>query len=50
MGEMENAFKILDRKPKEKRPLVRSRCGWEDNFRIDLKGLGWKGVDWIHLA
>jgi len=22
----------------------------EDNIRIDLREIGWEGVDWIHLA
>jgi hypothetical protein len=21
----------------------------EDNIKMDLMGIGWKGVDWIHL-
>jgi hypothetical protein len=24
--------------------------GWEDNIRMDLRELGWEGVDWIHLV
>jgi hypothetical protein len=23
---------------------------WVDNIRVDLKEIGWKGVNWIHLA
>jgi len=23
---------------------------WEDNNRIDVKEVGWEGVDWTHLA
>jgi len=23
---------------------------WEDNIRMDLRDIGWKGVEWIHLA
>jgi hypothetical protein len=23
---------------------------WEDNIKIDLKGIVWYGVEWIHLA
>jgi hypothetical protein len=23
---------------------------WEDNFKMDLREMGWKGVDWINLA
>lgn len=22
---------------------------FEDNVKIDLKGIGWKGVDWVHM-
>jgi hypothetical protein len=50
MGEMMNAYKILVRKPEEKRPLVRPRCGWKDSIRTSLMEVGWEGVDWIHLA
>jgi hypothetical protein len=37
-------------KPEIKRPIGRPRRRWEDNLRIDLKELGWGGMDWIHLA
>jgi len=50
MGEMKNAFTILVGKPEGKRLLVRPRHRWEDNIRMDLRELGWEGVDWIHLA
>jgi hypothetical protein len=26
------------------------RCKLEDNIKIDLKEMGWEGVNWIHLA
>jgi hypothetical protein len=32
-----------------KRPLGRPRRRWE-NMKKDLRGMGWDGVDWIHLA
>jgi hypothetical protein len=37
-------------KPEGKRPLGRSRCGWEDAIRMDLRDIGWGSVDWIQLA
>jgi hypothetical protein len=37
-------------KPERKRPLGRPRRRWEDNIRIDLREIGWGGVDWIDLA
>jgi len=51
MGWMErNAYKILIRKPERNRPLGRPRRRREDNIRLDLRGIGWRGVDWICLA
>jgi hypothetical protein len=37
-------------KPEVKRPLGRPRHKWEDNIKIDLKEIGWEGVDWIYVA
>jgi hypothetical protein len=37
-------------KPEGKRPLGRPRHRWEDNIRMDLRGIGWGGMDWIDLA
>jgi hypothetical protein len=48
-GEVSNAYKILVGKPEGKRSFERPRRRWED-IRVDLKELGWEGVDWIHLA
>jgi hypothetical protein len=36
--------------PDGKRPLGRKRGRWEDNTVMDLREIGWKGVDWMHLA
>jgi hypothetical protein len=47
---MRNACKILVGKPKEKRPLGRSRRRWEGDIRMDLRERGWKFVDWMNLA
>jgi hypothetical protein len=33
-----------------KMPFGRLRGGWEDNIKMDLKGIGWDVVDWINLA
>jgi hypothetical protein len=49
-GEKMNAYKILVRKPEGKRPLGRPRRRWEDNIKMDLKEIGWGGIDWIDLA
>jgi hypothetical protein len=50
MGKMRNAYKILVGKPEGKRPFGRPRRSWENNVKMDLKEIWWKGVDWIRLA
>jgi hypothetical protein len=49
MGEKEKLTVILGnaeiQKPRRK---TRHRC--EDDINVNLKGIGWKGVDWIHMA
>jgi hypothetical protein len=50
MGETRNAYRKLVGKPEGKRPLGRPRCGWVDNIKIDLREIGWDGMDWIDLA
>jgi hypothetical protein len=42
------AKSILVGKPEGKRPLGRRR--WVDNIKMDLREIGWNGVDWIDLA
>jgi hypothetical protein len=37
-------------KPEGKRPLGRPRRRWVDNIRMDLREIGWDGMDWIELA
>jgi hypothetical protein len=37
-------------KPDVKRLLWRRRFRLEDNINMDLKGIWYEGVDWIHLA
>jgi hypothetical protein len=41
---------ILVGKPEEKKPLGRPRRRWEDNSRMDLRGIEWVAVVWIRLA
>jgi hypothetical protein len=45
-----NSYRLLVVKPEGKRPLGRPRCRWVDNIRMDLREVGWSGVDWIGLA
>jgi hypothetical protein len=33
-----------------KRPLGRQRSRWVDNIKMDLREIGWDGVEWIDMA
>jgi hypothetical protein len=50
MRERRNACRILVGKPEGKRPLGRPRRRWADNIRINLREIGWNGMDWIDLT
>jgi hypothetical protein len=41
---------MLIGKPEGKRPLERPTRRWEDNIKIDLRGIEWGSMDFIHLA
>ena len=50
VGDRRGAYRILLGKPEGKRPFVRPRCRWEDNFKMDLQEVGWGNMDWIDLV
>jgi hypothetical protein len=50
MGERRGAYTALVGKPEGRRPLGRPRHRWEDNIKMDLREVGWGGMDWINLA
>jgi hypothetical protein len=50
MGEKTNAYRILVGKPEGKRLLGTPRRRWVDNIKMDLREIGWNGMDWIDLA
>jgi hypothetical protein len=50
MGEGRNLYKVLVGKPEGKRPLGRPRRRSEEGIKMDLREIGWGGVEWIHLA
>jgi hypothetical protein len=48
--QLRNSYNISVGKPEGKRPHGRRWRIWEDNIRMDLREIGWEGVDWMHLA
>jgi hypothetical protein len=48
-GEKRNAYGILVRKLEGTRPLGRPRRRWAHNIKMDLREIGWDGMDWIGL-
>jgi hypothetical protein len=49
MGERRNAYRVLVGKPEGKRLLGKPGLRWEDNIKMDLREIGWGGIDWINL-
>jgi hypothetical protein len=45
-----NAYRILVGKPEVKISLQRPRHVWEDNIKMNLRELGWCGINWIYQA
>jgi hypothetical protein len=50
LEERRGAYRALVGKPDGRRPLGRPRRRWEDNIKMDLREVGWRGMDWINLA
>jgi hypothetical protein len=50
MEQNRNAYRILVGMPERKRPLGRPGRRWEDNIKLDLREIGWGGIDWIDIA
>jgi hypothetical protein len=49
-GEKSIACRILVGKPEGKRPLGRPGRRWMDNVKVDLRKVGWDGMEWIDMA
>jgi hypothetical protein len=48
-GEVER-IRDFGGKARRKETLGRPRCRQEDNIKMDLREIGWDGMDWIDLA
>jgi hypothetical protein len=45
-----NAYRMLVGKPEGNSPLGRLGRRWVDNIEMDIREIGWGGMDWIDLA
>jgi hypothetical protein len=45
MGERRGIYSVLVGKPERKRPLRRLRHRWEDNIKMDVQEVGFRGMD-----
>jgi hypothetical protein len=50
IGEKRNAYRILVGKLEGKRPLGRPKPRWVNNIKMDLREIGWGGMDCITLT
>jgi hypothetical protein len=49
-GEKRKGYRILVGNPEGKRPLGRKRRRWVDIIKMNLREIGWVGMDWIDPA
>jgi len=49
IGEGIGIYRVLVGRTEGKRPLGRPRRRWEDNIKLDLKGIEIDGANWIQL-
>jgi hypothetical protein len=47
---MRGTYRVLVGKSEGRRPLQRPRRRWQDNIKMDLREVGWGGIDWMNLA
>jgi hypothetical protein len=50
MGTKRNAYRVSVGKPEGKIPLRRPRHRLVDNIKMNLRDIGWGGIEWIDLA
>jgi hypothetical protein len=48
-GDCRVVYSILWRDQSETDHLGRPNCRWEDDIKMDIKEVGWKGINWIEL-
>jgi hypothetical protein len=50
MGAKRNSYRILVGKPEGKRPLGIPTRRWVNNIKMDLRDIGWDGVNWLRIG
>jgi hypothetical protein len=50
VGERRGRCIVLVGNSEERRPLGRLRRRWEDIFKMDIREVGWRDIDWIYVA
>ena len=50
IGNKTRAYRILVGRSEVKRPLERPRRRWENNIKLALQDLRWKGMKWFNTA
>jgi hypothetical protein len=50
IGAKKNSYRILVGKPEGKSPLGSPRLRWVDYIKMDVRGMGWDGMNWIDPA
>jgi hypothetical protein len=50
MGDRRETFEVLVGRPEGRRPFGRPSRRWEDNTKMDLQEVGWRGMEWIAVA
>jgi hypothetical protein len=50
MGAKRNVYRILVGKPEGNGKLGRPRRMWVNNIKMDIREIGWNGVDLIDMA
>jgi hypothetical protein len=50
LGEKMNAYRILVGKPEGKRLMERPRHRWMGNIKMDVRVIGWDGMNWVDVA
>jgi hypothetical protein len=50
MGEKRSVYRVLMRKPEEKRPLGIPSRRWDNNIKMNFQEVGYGVMDWIWMA